>query len=146
MEKLLYPLWKAPSLSGDEFRDELLLQLAPKLTGIEGVHGLRICVVDSAVSEAAGRSIESHAPVPDAMLSLWVDFAGAAGHWEPLIDAHVRTKTAYLVAEAAPLVSQQTHPSMPVVRLYGVCQVVFMSPPDAMDRDCFLYTTHPAHK
>ena len=102
MEKLLYPLWKAPSLSGDEFRDELLLQLAPKLTGIEGVHGLRICVVDSAVSEAAGRSIESHAPVPDAMLSLWVDFAGAAGHWEPLIDAHVRTKTVYLVAEAEP--------------------------------------------
>ena len=145
MEKLLYPLWKAPTLSGDEFRDELLVQLAPKLTGIEGVHGLRICVVDSAVSEAAGRSIESHAPVPDAMLSLWVDFAGAAGHWEPLIDAHVRTKTVYLVAEAEPLVSQQTHPSMPGERLYGMCQVVFMSPPDDMDRGEWLSTWKDSH-
>jgi hypothetical protein len=140
VEKLLYSLWKVSSVSGDEFRDELLLQLAPKLTGIEGVHGLRICVVDSAVSAAAGRRIESHAPLPDAMLSLWVDFAGAAGYWEPLIDAHVSTKTVYLVAEAEPLVSQQTHPSMTGERLYGMCQVVFMSPPDDMDRGEWLST------
>ena len=145
MEKLLYPLWKVSSVSGDEFRDALLLQLAPKLTGIEVVHGLRICVVDSAVSAAAGRRIESHAPLPDAMLSLWVDFAGAAGYWEPLIDAYVSTKTAYLVAEAEPLVSQQTHPSMTGERLYGMCQVVFMSPPDDMDRGEWLSTWKDSH-
>jgi hypothetical protein len=145
VEKLLYPLWKVSSVTGDEFRDALLLQLAPKLTGIEGVHGLRICVVDSAVSAAAGRRIESHAPVPDAMLSLWVDFAGAAGYWEPLIDAYVSTKTAYLVAEAEPLVSQQTHPSMTGERLYGMCQVVFMSPPDDMDRGEWLSTWKDSH-
>ncbi len=145
MEKLLYPLWKAASLSGDQFRDELLHLLAPKLTEIKGVHGVRICVVDSAVSAAAGRAIESHAPRPDAMLSVWADFAGAAGHWEPLIDAHVSAKTAYLVAEAEPLVSQQTHPSIPGERLYGVCQVVFMSPPDDMSRDEWLTIWKDSH-
>ncbi|MDG2046642.1 MAG: hypothetical protein P8J79_05435 [Halioglobus sp.] len=145
MEKLLYPLWKVGSLSGDDFRDQLLLQLAPHLTQIQGVHGLRICVVDSAVSAAAGRSIESQAPSPDALLSLWVNFAGAAEHWEPLIDTYVASKTAYLVAEAEPLVSQQAHPSAPGERLYGLCQVVFMSPPDGMDRDEWLSIWKDSH-
>jgi hypothetical protein len=145
VEKLLYPVWKAQSLTGDEFRDELLHQLAPKLTRIEGVYGLRLCVADSAVSAAAGRRIESHAPVPDAMLSLWVNFAGAAGHWEPLIDAHVSHKTAYLVAEAEPLVSQELHPSRPGERLYGMCHVVFMSAPEDMGRDAWLAVWKDSH-
>ena len=41
MEKLLYPLWKASSQSGDEFREVLLQQLAPALAAVAGVHGLR---------------------------------------------------------------------------------------------------------
>jgi len=145
VEKLLYPIWKAPSLSVDEFRDELLLQLAPKLTSVESVHGLRVCVADTAVSTAVGRRIESHAPLPDAMLSLWVNFAGAALQWEPLIDAHVSHKIAYLVAEAEPLVSQDAHPSKPGERLYGMCQVVFMSPPDNMARDEWQATWKDSH-
>jgi hypothetical protein len=72
MEKLLYPLWKSSALTGDEFREELLQKLAPRLTALAGVHSVRLCVADSAVEAAAGRRIESQAPVPDAMLSLWV--------------------------------------------------------------------------
>jgi hypothetical protein len=144
VEKLLYPLWKNETLTGDEFRDELLDQLAPKLTGLEGVHGLRLCVADSAVNDAAGRRIESQAPVPDAMLSLWVDFAGAA-LWESLIDAHVRRKTAYLVAEAEPLVNQDRHPTKPGERVYGMCHVVFMSPPAEMAREEWLTLWKDSH-
>lgn len=145
MEKLLYPLWKTESQTGDEFREELLHQLAPKLTGVEGVHGLRFCVADSAVSDAAARRIESHVPVPDAMLSLWVDFSGAAGHWEPLIDAHVHRKTAYLVAEAEPLVNQKSHPSKPGDRVYGMCHVVFMSAPAGMPHEEWLKAWKDSH-
>ncbi|MCB1689477.1 MAG: hypothetical protein KDI33_13370 [Halioglobus sp.] len=133
MEKLLYPLWKSATLSGDAFRDVLLQELAPKLGPLEGVHCVRLCVADSAVAAAAGRRIESHAPLPDAMLSLWVDFAGDAQRWEPLIDAYVERKCAYLVAEAEPLVNQALHPSKPGERVYGMCHVVFMSPPATMD-------------
>ena len=78
MEKLLYPLWKDSSLSGDAFREELLHQLAPELAALKEVHGLRICVADNAVAAASKRRIQSQPPVADAMLSLWVDFAGAA--------------------------------------------------------------------
>ncbi|HEY6130804.1 MAG TPA: hypothetical protein VIV27_02240, partial [Halioglobus sp.] len=138
MEKLLYPVWKAPALTGDEFRDELLHQQAPQQAALEDVHGLRLCVADSAVAVANGRRIASNAPVPDAMLSLWVDFAGAAVHWEPLIDACVNRKTAYLVAEAEPLVNQKRHPSKPGERVYGMCHVVFLSAPANLERDEWL--------
>jgi hypothetical protein len=145
LEKLLYPVWKTQAVSADEFREVLLHQLAPQLTEIDGLHGLRICVADSAVSEAAARRIESHESVPDAMLSLWVDYAGAAAAWEPLIDTHVNRKTAYLVAEAEPLVNQQHHPSKSGDRVYGMCHVVFMSGPAAMARDEWLSIWKDSH-
>lgn len=145
MEKLLYPLWKTPAQTGDEFRDVLLGKLAPQLTVLEGVHGLRLCVADSAVKDAAGRRMEGCAPVPDAMLSLWVDFAGAAVRWEPLIDAHASKKAAYLVAEAEPLVNQAVHPSRPGERVYGMCHVVFLSAPEGMSRNDFLAAWKDSH-
>lgn len=145
MEKLLYPLWKSPPRSGDDFREQLLRELTPALAQLHGVHGLRLCVADSAVAAGKARRIESHAPLPDAMLSLWVDFAGAAALWEPLIDAHVERRTAYLVAEAEPLVSQRAHPSKPGERVYGMCHVVFMSPPADMEREKWLAVWKDSH-
>ena len=150
MEKLLYPLWKPSSSSGDEFRDELLAKLAPELAMQGSIHGLRLCVADSAVADAAGRRMESSAdpsgaPMPDAMLSLWVDYAGAAGQWEPLIDLHVARRTAYLVAEAEPLLNQQAHPSKPGERVYGMCHVVFLSTPQNMSHEDFLGTWKDSH-
>jgi hypothetical protein len=145
MEKLLYPLWKNPGLSGDAFRDELLGELAPQLASRGDVHGLRLCVADSAVEAAAGRRMEGCAPVPDAMLSLWVDDAGAAARWEPLIDAHVSRRTAYLVVEAEPLVNQSVHPSKPGERVYGMCHVVFLSTPEGMSQEDFLATWKDSH-
>ena len=145
MEKLLYPLWKNASLDGDQFRDQLLRELAPKLGALAAVHGLRLCVADSDVAPGAGRRIESQSPHPDAMISLWVDYAGAASQWEPLIDAQVARKTAYLVVEAEPLVNQEKHPSAPGERVYGMCHVVFMSPPREMDRDEWLAIWKDSH-
>ena len=145
MEKLLYPLWKPATLGGDGFRDMLLQQLAPQLIELAGVHSARLCVADSAVAPAAARRIESHGPVPDAMLSLWVDYAGAATRWEPLIDEFVQRKCAYLVAEAEPLVNQEKHPSKPGERVYGMCHVVFMSSPASMDRQEWLAVWKDSH-
>ena len=78
MEKWVYPLWKRSDQTVDELRDTLLAELSPKLTALVDVHGLRVCVADSAVSPASGRRMESCKPVPDAMLSLWVDSGGVA--------------------------------------------------------------------
>lgn len=145
MEKVLYSLWKEEVLDADVFRDRLLQQLSPELAQLDAVHGLRLCVADSAVVAAAGRRMESNAPVPDAMLSLWVDDAGDAQQWQALIDAHVARSSGYLVAEAEPLVNQQKHPSAPGERVYGMCHVVFMSHPQEMDRDDWLAVWKDSH-
>ena len=135
MEKLVYSLWQGAQPTVDDFRDELLQALCPQLERLQGIHGIRLAVADSAVAPAAGRRMESHPPVPGAFLSLWVDSAAAADAWEPLIDGHVARRGAYLVAEAEPLVSQRTHPVAPGERVPGMCHVVFMRRPASMARD-----------
>lgn len=145
MEKLVYPLWPPSRLTADQFRDELLTQLAPKLTEITAVHAVRLAVADSAVAPAAARRMECHAPVPVAVLSLWVDSALAAADWEPLIDRHVERKSCYLVAEAEPLVSQRVHPAAPSERVHGMCQVVFLRKPVTLDRGEWLTIWKGSH-
>jgi hypothetical protein len=145
MEKLVYPLWKQEEQAADDFRDVLVEQLGPQLAQLAQVHGVRVTVVDSAVADAAGRLMVSHAPAPDAVLSLWVDDGGAAQAWLPSIDACISHKTGYLVAEAEPLVNQQAHPSAPGERVYGMCHVVFMSRPVAQDRDDWFSVWKDSH-
>jgi len=145
LEKLLYPLWKGDGQEPDAFRDQLLSELGPGVTALDCVHGARLCVADSAVAEAAHRRMENNAPAPDAVLSLWVDYAGAAANWEPLIDARVARRTGYLVAEAEPLANQSAHPCAPGERVYGMCHVVFMDPPAGLDRDEWLALWKDSH-
>ena len=145
MEKLVYSLWQGPQRSADEFRDELLGQLCPQLAQLAGVHGVRLAVSDSAVTAAAKRRMESHPPVPGALLSLWVDDAGAAAAWESLIDQYVGRKGAYLVVEAEPLVSQHKHPGAPGERVHGMCQVVFLRRPAQLERELWLSIWKDSH-
>lgn len=134
MEKILYPLWSDPQQSGDEFREQLLADLAPQLCAMEGVHAVRLAVADSAVAAAAGRRMESHPPAYSGLLSLWVDNAGDAGRWQALLDKQVNHWSGYLVAEAEPLLSQRAHPAAPGERVYGMCHVVTMRKPAQLKR------------
>jgi len=145
MEKLLYPLWRAQDKTPDDFRDMLLEQLCPRLLELGGVRGIRLCVADSAVAAAAARCMANNAPVPDAMLSLWVDDSGAAAAWEPLIDASVARRSAYQVVESEPLVNQAVHPSEPGERVYGMCHVVFFRKPQALAREQWLDIWQGSH-
>jgi len=145
MEKLIYPLWKPDSVSADAFRDQLLEKLGPSLCAQSAVLGLRLCVADSAVADASGRRMESNAPVADAVLSVWLDEARAAAQFEAKIDALVQRKTCYLVAEAEPLQSQEAHPTADGERMYGMCHVVFMAPPESLDRQTWLDVWKDSH-
>jgi hypothetical protein len=145
VEKLIYPLWHRQGQVADEFRDALLGQLGPELAGFEAVHGVRLAVADSAVAAASARRLESHPPVPTALLSVWVNSGGAASTWEPMIDQYVERRGCYLVAEAEPLVSQQRFPAKPGERVYGMCQVVFMRRPAQLDRGKWLSIWQGSH-
>ena len=145
MEKLLYPLWKRDGESADDFRDGLLRDLAPQLSSLAGLRGLRLCVADSAVAPAEGRRMLNTASAPDAVLSLWVDDAGAAGSWESLIDARVSRRNGYQVVESEPLVNQAVHPSAPGERVHGMCHVVFFRKPAAVGRAEWLAVWQGSH-
>jgi len=145
MEKLLYSLWKLDNEDVDAFRDGLLAGPVPALVATVAVRGLRLCIADTAVAAAAGRRIESHPPVADAVLALWVDDAGAAPLWEPLFADRVSHYRGYLVAEAEPLVSRHTHPATPGERVDGMCQVVFLDPPEALSRTQWLALWKDSH-
>jgi hypothetical protein len=145
MEKLIYAAWKPEGKSADEWRDVLLAQMSPALTASAGVHGLRVCVADSAVASADGRRMACQSPPPEAIISLWVDNAGARADWEPLIAPYVERFGTYLVGEAEPLVSRSVHPAPPGKRTYGMCQVVFMAPPASMDYHDWLAVWKDSH-
>jgi len=145
VEKLIYSLWPQSGRSIDEFRDELLGQLCPLLVQLHGLHGVRLAVADSAVAPAVKRRMESHPPLPAAALSLWVDNAGAAATWEPLVDRYVERKGAYLVVEAEPLPSRERHPSLPGERVHGMCHVVFMRKPVQLEREQWLSIWKDSH-
>ena len=133
MEKLVYSLWPSPGQDGDSLRDRLLAELPAALDSLPSVHGARLAVADSAVLPAAGRRMESHPPVPAALLSLWVDYAGEAS-WQPLVSHLAARSAGYLVAEAEPLRSGRSHPAGVGERVYGMCHVVWLRKPAQLDR------------
>ena len=144
MEKLIYPVWKNDHLEGDDFRQVLREQLAPRLLEQAGVRGLRLGVVDSDVAPAARRRIENGCPVPDGVVSLWVDNAGARGSWEELLGQHVSRFAGYLVTEAEPLVNTD-HISEPGQRGHGMYQVVFMQRPPRLSQEQWLEIWQGSH-
>ena len=133
MEKLVYSLWSSPGQDGDTFRDLLLAELPAALGRLPSVHGARLAVADSAVQPASGRRMESHPPVPAALLSLWVDYAVEAS-WQPLVNSLADRSSGYLVAEAEPLQSGRSHPAGVGERVYGMCHVVWLRKPAQLDR------------
>ena len=145
MEKLLYPLWKPATETADEFRDALLQTVSPGLLEIPGLRSLRLCVADSAVEAAAGRRLVSSGSAADAVLSLWVDNAGDAALWEPLIDSCAGRRNGYQVVESEPLVNQAAHPCAPGERVFGMCHVVLFRKPVEMARADWLSAWQGGH-
>jgi hypothetical protein len=143
MEKILYPVWKAPALSGDEFRDLLLHQLGPELIAA-GVRGLRLSVVDGAVAPAAGLRQENCRPAMDAMLSVWLDSAVFRAPIEALIEARVARMVGYLVTESEPIVNT-AHPDDVGRRTYGMAQVVFLQRPRRLSEQQWLEVWQGSH-
>lgn len=143
MEKILYPVWKAPTLGGDEFRDLLLQQLGPELIAA-GVRGLRVSVADSEVEPAAGLRQANCRPVMDAMLSVWLDSSVFRATVEALIEARVARMVGYLVTESEPLVNTE-HPPVAGERTYGMAQVVFLQRPRRLSEPQWLEIWHGSH-
>ncbi len=143
MEKILYPMWKSESVSGDEFRDHLLSKLGPAILDT-GVLGLRVSVVDSEVEPAAGLRMVNTRPAMDAMLSVWLDSSVYRAPIEELIAAHCVRFAGYLVTESEPIVNQE-HPPVVGERTFGMAQVVFLQRPQRLSEQQWLEIWHGSH-
>jgi hypothetical protein len=135
MEKLLYPLWKAEEVDADAFRDGLLAWLKA-LPGEMPLRGLRLAVADSGVAPAAGRRLSSGAPLPDALLSVWLPDMGARVPLEAGLTERAARFECYRVGEAEPLVNRTAAADG---RVPGMCQVAFLHRPARLSH------RHPGH-
>ena len=96
-----------------------------------GVHGLRVAVVDEAVSPAQSLRQEKLCDAPAAMLSIWLDSAWRREPIETLISSYSRRFRGYAVAESAPLVAEEKAGE----RVAGMNQVVFLQRPARLSRE-----------
>ena len=149
MVKYIYPVWKKPGLTGDDFRDQLLKKIAPVLLTIDTVDSLRIAVADSAVSPASGRCMENLQTNPEGMVSGYLHGGVREAESDKLqidaaIAACVDRFTCYQVREAEPI-KNTAHPTPSGERVYGMCQVVFLQRPARLTHSQWLETWQGSH-
>ncbi len=130
MAKLIYTLWKRDADAGDEFRDSLLSTLLPKLGALGAVKRMRLTVADSAVAPAFHKRLQGCQPLPDAVLSVYVDENGVGNKAliDRAVDAGSHKFQSYQVSEKQPL-NKPPYTAVPGMRVFGFCQVVFLQRP-----------------
>ena len=143
MEKLIYPLWGAPGKNTDSLRDALL-GAGRALTAMSGIRGLRLAVADADVAPGAHRRMAATRPLPEALLSVWLDRAGDRPALEQVLDEHVQRWHCYLVTEAEPIVNT-LHPPVAGARVHGMCHVVFLQRPPRLSEEEWLATWLDSH-
>jgi hypothetical protein len=137
VEKLLCPLWAPAGGDGDVLRERLLSATVPALLATPGTRALRLAVVDSAVAPAADKRMARQSPLPDALLSLWLDNAGDRAAQEALMGGACAHYQVLQVTESEPLVNRNQPPGADG-RVPGFCQVAFLETPPRLSREAWL--------
>ena len=144
MEKMLYPVWKKPAQSIEDFREQLLGVMSEQLLS-SGVRSLRIIVAHPGVAAASGlRQQNINQPLMDAVISMWVDSAIYRQQQETIIGSYVSQLHGYLVTESEALVNH-LHPADKGQRVEGMCEVVFLQKPSRLEYSEWLDIWHNSH-
>ena len=144
MEKLIYPLWKPEQTDVDLFRDQLLGSLAALIDNAS-VRGLRLAVADTAVVAGGQRRMAATRPLPDAVVSVWLDAAGGqCDAVESCLEEVVTRYHCYLVTESEPLVNRDQRPGEDG-RIPGMCHVVFLQRPPRLSESEWLSIWQGSH-
>ncbi|MDO8862229.1 hypothetical protein Q6D67_10990 [Haliea sp. E1-2-M8] len=137
MEKVIFCLWRQDAVAADDFGAGLRQQLVPQLEALPALRGLRLAVADGAVAAAADKRMQTTGPLPDALLSLWLDDAWRRPDPAALAPELVARSCAWLVAEAEPLVNTTQLPGADA-RVPGFCQVALLQRPPRLDEQTWL--------
>lgn len=143
MEKVVYCLGRPEGVEPDAFRESLLREAAPSLAEL-GVRDLEMHVVDSAVAAAAGSRVSTGLmPMPDALLSCWVDSANAPlrASYDEVVAAVDPHWFGWVVSESVPLRGDATGPG----RAQGYSQLAFLRRPEEHEMGAWLDHWHGTH-
>ncbi len=127
MEKLVYVGWKPDDAASGAFRDRMLGPAAEALVA-GGARGVAMLLAD----ERAVPGLRIARRDPTAVVSLWVDSAGARAPLETALRSVMPRVAGWLALESVPL----RNTAEPVVlgeRLPGLYTVAFLEKPDALD-------------
>ena len=144
MEKVIYTLWKHPEQSTEAFAAALRGPLALQLLPLS--RGLQVNVDDTDVAPAAGIRQIADAPLPDALLQVWLDSAIALRRApvDAAIAATAGRFDAYLVTESQPLRNER-YPPIPGQRSYGFAQIALLKKPQRLGYAEWLANWHDGH-
>lgn len=145
MEKLIYTLWKPEGQATADFAAALRGTLATQLLQA-GVRHVQVNVDDADVAPAAGIRQVASAPLPDALLQLWLDSAIAPRRQsiDALVGDVAGRYEAYLVTESEPLRNER-HAPAPGQRTYGFAQIALLKKPQRLAYQEWLEIWHGTH-
>lgn len=138
IQKIVFPLWKHTTQDCDDFRDTLIESLPDKMMQCSSLENLRITVVDSDVASAAPKRLERCQPLPDAVVSIYLDEHALTSSedmalFELALQGCTHRYTGYGVSESQPL-RNVAHVAVSGQRTYGFCQVVFLQRPEGLTK------------
>jgi hypothetical protein len=132
MEKLVYMLWK-PTNGATNWDLSLRSELAISLRDA-GARNLRLNLADIDVADAAVmRLASSEIPLPDAVVTFWLDSACLRTPVESLLRVCSARLAGYSVCESEPLVNTLCQ-SPDATRCTGMNHIVFLQVPPRLQR------------
>ena len=130
MEKIIYLISKSETISGDEFKRNLIREFSKEVNHL--VERLQIDVVDSGVEKASltrvGEAAENQLPkkpIADGMVAVWVRSVSLRNSIESLLVKFTESLHGYLVTESEQL-ENKALPVTPLDRTPGFDQIALL--------------------
>jgi len=130
MEKLVYVVWKNPTLSPAAFRDQIVGPIAGALAAA-GARRISANVVDEHVEAAQTVRMTQLDPPIDGTVSFWMEDSDLRAPQEEVLNGVCSRVAGYLVAESVPIVNA-THTAALGERVPGINMVALIERPESM--------------
>jgi hypothetical protein len=144
MEKLVYVLWKHDHLSAEDFKRDMLGNIAKTFLDL-GAHRLSVNLVDEFVAHTKDARMTKFDPPISATISFWLDAADDRGPYEDALATVTGRCAGYLVVESVPIVNT-TRVAPLGERTPGINVVACIEKPDRMTQDAWIEHWHGHHK
>lgn len=143
MEKLVYLLHKPGNTDFSDWKKQLSQNIISGLKSA-GASNFRLNLADNDVAGAEGMRMTSQPPLPDALISFWVNSASSHHSIEKILAASAISIAGYSVCESEPLPNTRHLPAEGE-RCPGMNHVVFLQMPPRLTRDQWLETWLESH-